>query len=200
MYRAIYIGAGLDILPVLLFPEIREFIFIDSLPFSIHGNDVYDLRSDRKWSVSREERFNNAFSRTEFLTRLNQVMFQNEFELFKQTEEYLEYHHTQSTRVVRYFYSCAFPEHITPSISQHLKGIDTLILAGHEPHRDILNFVNTPVNIIVNDKTIYTIDTYDDISTFQQLRDNLNLVGSCYKYYVSNMEIEQITDKFHIFQ
>lgn len=184
MRRAIYVGAGLDIMPILLFPEIKEFMYIDSLPFSSNGNVAYDAHMDRVFHLSRENRVMNSCSRPTFLTRLRQIAEQNNFAVIENTADYLTFR-DKDDRILQYFYSCAFPEHLTPAIANKLGGADTLILAGHDPHNDVLEFMATPFHVVVDNNTYYKLDSTDpnyEISTFRELHNNLSLIGACHKY------------------
>lgn len=184
MQRAIYVGAGLDIMPALLFPQIKEFMFVDSLPFSAHGNIAYNVHADRVTYVARDQRAENAYSRRDFLPRLRRIIMQNNFELAEDAPDYLLFR-GEDSRVLQYFHSCAFPEHITPAIANKLSGADTLIIAGHDPHHDVLGFMSPPFTLIVNNNTVYTSDPTDQdyrTSTCRELRDNQALIGACHKY------------------
>ena len=52
MQQAVYVGAGHDIIPVLVFRDIKKFIYIDSQPFSEHGTHVYT--KDSKYQSKKE--------------------------------------------------------------------------------------------------------------------------------------------------
>jgi hypothetical protein len=151
MKKAVYIGAGIDIIPVLMLSTIKEFIYIDSQPFSEHGTMTYSDTFETK-HVEKEERFTNLFSRPNFIPILRSVFKQNDFTIVNETADFILFNRKKQT--VKYYYSCAFPEYVDEQIRQDLIDCDTLILCGYDPNKIILDYIQIPT-IITNSHTIY---------------------------------------------
>jgi len=89
MNSAVYIGAGVDAIPIILCSTINEFIYIDSQPFSEFRTIVYDeITNTRNAHTKKEDRHVNAFSRDEFTSRFHTIMSQIHFELIETTNDY----------------------------------------------------------------------------------------------------------------
>ena len=179
--KAVYIGAGIDIVPVLLFDTIDEYIYIDSQPFSEFGTHTYIVKTNTAKHVSRNERFFNDFSRGNFMENLINVMKQNYFRMVEKNDDFLLFKNDKKT--IKYYYSCAFPEHITEEMKDELKDCNVLILIGHDPHKNILKYIKLPTTIIASNNTSYRPDLTDvkyDRSTFRILNENKNLINEGY--------------------
>jgi hypothetical protein len=179
--KAIYIGAGIDIVPVLLFDTIDEYIYIDSQPFSEFGTQTYIVKTNTAKHVSRDERFFNDFSRGNFMENLINVMKQNYFIMVEKNNDFLLFKNNKKT--IKYYYSCAFPEYITKEMKDELKDCNVLILVGHDPHKDILKYIKLPTTIITSNNTVYRHDPIDenyDRSTFRILNEDKNLINKGY--------------------
>lgn len=179
--KAVYIGAGTDIVPVLLFDTIDEYICIDSQPFSEFGTQTYIVNTNTAKHVSRDERFFNDFSRRNFMENLINVMKQNYFRMVEKNDDFLLFKNNKKT--IKYYYSCAFPEYVTKEMKDELKDCNVLILVGHDPHKDILKYIKLPTTIIASNNTVYRPDPTDetyDRSTFRILNKNKNLIKEGY--------------------
>ena len=69
MNKAVYIGAGTDLVPVIVIDDIKEFIYIDSQPFSEFGTHAYDETTHISSYIEKKDRHENAFSRKSFLEK-----------------------------------------------------------------------------------------------------------------------------------
>ena len=147
MKKAAYIGAGVDMSPLLLFPDIKGFIYIDSRPFTECGSTLL-------------EPYPLLFSTSiHFLENIVQVMKQNNFILIKHDIFYcyIFYNH-QTNQTVKYFYNCVFPLLVNHEILYELQTCDTLIMCGFHPDKIILNYIQKNPTIIGDSDTSYTID------------------------------------------
>lgn len=165
MNQAVYIGAGLDLIPVLVCRDIKKFIYIDSQPFSEHGTEVYTKKNNQfiKITATLETREqyekNNLFARFNFRVRLDKLMKQNNFLLVSETKYCLLFKNNLD-QVIKYHISCAFPEFLTDEIVDDIGQSNTLILCGHHPKKIILALMKEPKFIIGNCHTVY--QKYDD--------------------------------------
>lgn len=193
MKRAVYIGAGTDIIPVLMFPNIKEFIFIDSQPFSEFGDMTY-TDDGATGNAKRNERHINLFSRPHFLKELEQAMRQNNY-VIKQHEvdNYILFEGGDG-QTIKYYYSCAFPEHVEERLMFELAECDTIILCGHDPHISILNMIQPEPTVIGNDNTIYKCEPGDDEyerSTFRHVKGRKYYQILCEKEVIERKNLDE---------
>ena len=162
MQNAIYIGAGTDLIPVIIFSNIHKFIFVDSRPFSEHGTQTYVSATNIARKVDKKDRFENCLSRPNFIPTLDKVMNNNNFVKKAETDEYFLYYSEETNQTIKYYYSCAFPEYISNELINDMKACNTLIIAGHDPHKEVLKYLQTPAFIIGNCHTVYSVDSNDE--------------------------------------
>ncbi len=176
MKKAVYVGAGIDIVPVIVFTNITDFVYIDSKPFSEFGSLSYTHTSGRE-TLEKSKRSDNLFSRPSFLTDLVSVMKQNNFS----TVDHLENEHmrfSNGNQTVTYYYSCAFPEYVEEPLIRDLCNCDTLILCGHDPHIDIFNYIKKQPVIIGTSHTSYEDDENSEKSTSRLLHRHPELAST----------------------
>ena len=186
MNKAIYIGAGTDILPALLFPSLKEFIFIDSQPFSEHGTHAYHIEGENHIStldVLKKDRFENLFSRPSFMQSLEKVMNQNNFKSLKSTPDYILYQNQITNQTIKYYYSCSFPEYLDESILDDIKSCNTIIVCGHHPNKVVLEYIQSPTYLIGNNHTHYDYDLDDEDSKKNLIKPILENPDLINKYY-----------------
>jgi hypothetical protein len=186
MNKAIYIGAGLDILPALLFPALKEFIFIDSQPFSEFGTHTYHIEGENHIStqdVLKKDRFDNLFSRPTFMPTLEKVMTNNNFQQSKSTPDYILYHNQITNQNIKYYYSCSFPEYLDNEIISEIKSCNTIIVCGHNPSKVVLDLIQSPTYLIGNNRTYYGYDSDEDDSEKKIIMPILENPSLINKYY-----------------
>lgn len=186
MNKAIYIGAGLDILPALLFPTLKEFIFIDSQPFSEFGTHTYHIEGKNHISsqdVLKKDRFENLFSRPLFMPQLEKVMNNNNFQQSESTPDYILYQNQITLQTIKYYYSCSFPEYLDNDIIHEIKSCNTIILCGYHPNKIILDLIQSPTYLIGNNRTYYGYDSDDSDSEKNLIRPILENPSLINKYY-----------------
>ena len=134
MTTAIYIGAGTDTRPINSLPNITTFYYIDSLPKSPHGNLHY---GEEDWY------------RKNFISTLDKNMKTIGMEVVDTKDDLRIYRN--GNRKIYYYTNVAMPEHY-----DKIKSIefDTLIVAGHDPHKCIMNN-KTDIKFIGFDGTYY---------------------------------------------
>ena len=136
--NAVYIGAGTDILPLLLFPSIREWIYMDSLPRSEWGT----LPSTPS---------------TTFLPLLHSLLqssgWDKEPKADKEPKDRLIYQNPATKQRLTYFINTACPEELTEEHRRLFATADTLVLIGHDPV--ILEMLPPHIHLITNLHTTY---------------------------------------------
>jgi hypothetical protein len=169
MASAIYIGAGHDVVPILLMPEVRKFIYIDSRPETAYGALI---------PVKAQ------FYDTLFLSRLEKALQSINFTLTRQLGNCLEYVNP-SNQVLKYYINTTFPKDCNEEIISYLSKSENLVLCGYDPDKSILQLMPNLKYIWINTRTVYNMrdsdfenEKYRNMSTIRQLRD----LPDAYKY------------------
>jgi hypothetical protein len=192
-----YIGAGLDIIPIIVIPEVNEFIYIDSRPYTQYGH----------W---RPKDTTISFYEKSFLPRLNKLMQSNNFTLIKQEEKYLEYVNP-SNQVLKYHINTAFPN-VGDSIHADISKSEHLVLCGYDPHKSILQLMPRLKYIWMNQHTVYSASDNDFDSeeekfnsTFRMLHSNpgsyqyrLMKEKTEYEYWEDKNIVPQIKENYDV--
>ena len=165
MNRAVYIGAGLDILPIIVCSNIKQFIYIDSLPKSEYGTFWYNT----------EQGYDK-----QFLDRLMLIMSNNNFRCIKQSKTIYEFEN--GDRNLKYFINTAFPDHITGEIAEYIRSCNTLILSGFCPHKVILEYMPNLHTVIGNTHTVY-------IQSDADYEDDEQKSNSVFEYLIHNKTV-----------
>jgi hypothetical protein len=211
MQQAIYIGAGHDIIPVLVLRDIKKFIYIDSQPFSEHGIGVYtkEYRCDSASLKTRHIYENdNLFGRPDFIDKFKELMKQNNFKMQYESKYCLTYQNDYQ-QIIKYHFSCAFPEFLTDEIKYDISECNTIIMCGYFPDKSILSMMKEPKYLIGNCHTVYTYDPNEDeesTSVISPLLQNSNLIENYillkeideYEYYEHKNIIPSIRYNYNI--
>lgn len=140
-----YIGAGLDIIPIIVLSEINKFIFVDSQPQTPYGTLDYDTK-----------RFYN-FS---FCDELITIMKNNSFKVTNHTTKCIEFQNND--RILKYYISVSFPEHLYTELLDDIAECDTLMIAGFCPNKIILDSMPKLKTIVGSCHTCYLHNEYED--------------------------------------
>jgi len=212
MQQAIYIGSGLDIIPVLVFTDIKKFIYVDSRPFSEHGTQVY-TKEYTSYTATLETREihekNNLFSRHTFLDEIKELMKQNNFTLQFESK-YCIIYKNEYDQIIKYHLSCAFPEFLTDEIKNDIFESDTLILCGYFPNILLLSMMKNLKYIIGDTHTCYTYDAEDinENTVIKTILDNPQIVEKYfllkeiqeYEYWEHSNIIPSIRDNYKVLE
>jgi len=174
MEQAIYIGAGLDVTPILLFTNLHTFIYIDSRPISRFGTKI-KINEDKIENVDYTDfkrNTNNLYSDPKFISSFDQLMEQNNFDLVKETKSYILYENKNNQKV-KYYMNVAFPEFLTLEINTDITKCNTIVTGGFDPDKVILQYMRKPIYVIGNSQTSYLRDNPQN-SLFKYLRENPN--------------------------
>jgi hypothetical protein len=171
MNKLVYIGAGLDIIPLIVLNHIKEYIYIDSRPQSEYGMLYYD---------------DKTMYRKTFISELKNILKNNNYKLKIETKNYLEY--TNNDKTLKYHISTAFPEMITDELKNTFNKSENLMIAGFDPNKKIITeFMPNLKNIYTNMHTCF--DSYvDDYFEDDEQKKNssvhyLNENNGNYNYY-----------------
>lgn len=167
MNTLLYIGANIDLTPVLFFKDIKNFIFIDCVPFSNYGNSVAlkeEIMTTIYASINEIDHFKdiNELGDKDFLFKLEKVMNQNNFILVDENkiDSYLLFRNED--RMIKYYINRAFPQFLTFPIIQDIKDCNILYISGHDPDKSVFNFMRKPFTIVGCSGTVYRIDSNDE--------------------------------------
>ncbi len=167
MNKAVYIGAGTDIIPVIVLDNITEYIYIDSQPRSEFGMFLYD---------------NADLFRDYFVPNFQKIMTNNNFTLTHNKNNYLEYKNTDG-KIIKYFINTPFPEKLTDEIKKELTDSENLILSGFDPNKVVLELMPNLKNIYGVTHTVY--DCPDNEFEDEESMNNSvfrELIKNNYKY------------------
>ena len=136
MSSAFYPGAGLDIFPLIMFRNIKKWIYLDSQPRSEFGDNFYE-----------------GFERPKFIEKIKKIMEQNEFKLLIiDGDTYVFYNH-EYKQLIQYETNSVFPNSLQP---RHYE-CDTVVLCGFDIGECKNDFVNKYSNIITNNITYHDL-------------------------------------------
>ena len=134
MSSAFYPGAGIDIVPPIIFRSIKQWLYMDSQPRSEFGNNIQD-----------------GFSRPRFIPTLITVMHQNGFKLQTTEEDVFTFYHPIHEQTIRYETNSVFPE----ALQSHHRACDTLVLCGYELTNPPPDFITSYSHIITDSITCH---------------------------------------------
>jgi hypothetical protein len=165
---AVYIGAGLDVRPICAMKHIRKFIYIDSLPAT-------------EWpSIDKEYwRLQTDFIE-KFCSKMQAINFECSTSSSLDTDKPIMIHfkNKENDIQVDYYMNIPFPTGVTEELQQELRELDTLIIAGHHPHKNILEMMKKPINIVCWEGTYYGKEECEEDSVIKKLYENRTLCKS----------------------
>ena len=204
MTKLLYIGAGLDLNPLIHFTKTKEFIFVDTLP-----------RSSFDYSYE----FNNNMYMNTFISILLKKLSINGFELetsyelepnyFTKIMSYVQrlrwigrvkyffpyicpyliiFYNYKTGQKLKYYISTNIQFNMCLELEKDLKSIDGLVISGYHPNNILLNYIKEPINLYCYNKTAYKlnneeVDNIDNIIYW--LFNNLDKV----QYYFNNIYV-----------
>ena len=162
--KALYVGAGTDTLPYELLTDIKDFVHIDSQPFS-----EFDVKQS-------EIIMDDGYSPPDFLTSLTDNYATKKLEPIYDDNNKIIY--VNKDRAITYFTNTSIPNNIN-IVFQDIKDVDTLIVRGHDPHSMIMDIIEKPITFIGFSSTSYANYNDDDtvikqLHTNQTIRDKFN--------------------------
>lgn len=125
---AFYPGAGTDIIPPILFRNIKKWIYMDSQPNSEFGNKI------------------GLGYRTKFIPKMLSIMIQNGFELQSVEENTYTFFNRIHDQKIIYETNTVFPE----DLRYRHRECDTLVLIGYSLTNPPTDFVSSYSDIITD--------------------------------------------------
>lgn len=142
MKKAIYIGAGMDTRPLFCFPEIKNWIYIDSRPNNEFG-----------------PKFNTYFYDSHFINDVVNCFDLINFNILDENEDFILFINYQTRQEVKYYINIYLPNSYL-KIKEKILGWDTLVVAGHIPSDCCMDSVTNeiPTTFIGFNDTYYGKD------------------------------------------
>lgn len=163
-----YIGAGEDFKVVDIFKDEPIFVLVDSMPRSSWGFARNDKLSDKNFikriSKKLETKGFKKASHIKSLYKVEKAPFI--------TPKYFNpglIIYTDGTRLLYYFYSCAYPDFRNNTLHQLLSICDKLYISGHEPGDNVILRMKKPIYFIGSSDTVYDPDVTEPDSLFYQM-------------------------------
>ena len=197
---AVYVGAGIDVLPILLFRNITKFIYIDSQPLTEFG----------------ASKFCESYARPQFPINFHNTIRNIGFtRLPKRAPNLVEYVHMTRGTEVLYFMNNRFPNHIDDLAALNIKEASVLICCGYNPNKCIIEMMKAGPKVFIGDnKTCYLTNTdegedeHDKNGVCKYIDANSHLFESFwrfdipknYPYYTSGYVEEHHIVKFRVSQ
>lgn len=186
--KAVYFGAGTDVIPYVTFPDIKLWIAADSQPNSEYGDfglDIYPA---------------STFYKTNFINILDKNMSEVNFMLVKIDGNIREYSNNETKQIVRYHTNTSFPSSFVNNNSPiflETKNWSIIYVSGYMPYSMVLETANqNNLRFIGHDQTCYKTDEEDieDNKLNYQLDTN-SLVSSRFsKFDCLNHQIESFNN------
>ena len=138
---------------------IDEFVYVDSRPYSPFGRDIH----------TNDNGHNKSYDHT-FIKELDALMHTNNMRLCVTKDHKRVY--SDGKKTIFYYVNTSIPEDF-PLIEYELQSIDTLIVARHDPHHELMTHFRHPIHFIGFEDTFFGEDsTRDDSELIYWLHRN----------------------------
>jgi hypothetical protein len=175
---AVYIGAGED-MSFIKNTSIKKMLCIDSLPKT--GFPTIDhINSDKTQNKILDNIRNNI-----------NIMDLGFIESKVSSSSLLIFTNYKGQEI-RYYTNTPFPSGVTEDLKQEIAKADTLIICGYHPHKDILDMLKKPINIICRKNTYYGIEEANENSVLIKLHEKTNSIYiSKILYFYTDTEFKE---------
>jgi hypothetical protein len=170
---AVYVGAGTDIIPLLLFRNVGKFIYIDSQPLTEFG------------SIEPQPHY----ARPKFPYRFAATIAKFGFRKISSDDPNIHiYVHPIKRTTLKYYMSVRFPK-VSNELLAEIGEANTLICCGHLPAGKLLHMMKPgPKVFIGNNITVYNCeDEPDEFPTILSIiRSNPNIISKYIRVDIPN--------------
>ncbi len=195
MNRLLYFGAGTHLQPVLDFISVKEFVFVDSQPYTefyrsgyiydkqfYRTNFVKELNSKAKlygFELTEEKVLDPTF----FWSTLSSVQKACYCLFPKLIPQYanptmLKFINPQTSQTIKYYVSNPFPYSKSNELIEDIKYSDGLIISGYHPHKSVLNYwSDKKIKFIGYSNTWFGKEELDDLESIIQFLHNKTIEG-----------------------
>ncbi len=216
LLKLFYIGTGEHFQPVNDFPNVKEFIFVDSQPYT----EFYSVQKNYFKGFYRKNFVENLISTAKLYgfdivseTILDETFFWSNLEL-KQKICYslfprlipkhvnptlLKFVNKEKNQIVKYYVSTPCPQYPISELEYDIKSSDGIILSGFFPHKSILNlFPDKKISFIGYSATYFLKDEEQldpDVSNnlMQFLHSNHTFTS---KHFTNYLYVKDCIDEF----
>jgi hypothetical protein len=172
--KAVYVGAGTDTRPLKTLKNVSEFIYIDCQPYSEFG--MMRTKFKNKYDY-------NGFERPRFINQVISKFRKAGFRLLRNILDIIYFSNNENV-IIKYYVNISIPENID-LVSHELEDFQYLIVAGHDPHSKILDFVNNKVIIVGYSGTYYGNEECEHDDTFlYKLYNNIYFRKNKFRYFI----------------
>ena len=167
---AVYVGAGSDIKPLLIFKYISTFIYIDSQPLTEFGGIALFPEC----------------ARPKFPLQIYKTLTKHGFiKIVQNTPNLHEYYNPKTRRTLKYYMNCCFPKALSQDLLNDIKSANILICCGYTPCAELITMMNPgPKTFIGDNKTCYHLEEDDEqyFTIDQALRENPSLMTNYIRF------------------
>ena len=162
--KILYFGAGTHLEPIIHFSETKEFIFGDCQPRTEFGMfREYKKEFYRKFFLPKLE---DKIKELGLSVKSRKVLTNNflEFQEPNLESECLTItdkpYNLRSSKHIKYYISTSLPYDLYESYALHedISRCDTLLICGHHPNIEIINYMKKPFNLIAYSSTWFPSD------------------------------------------
>jgi hypothetical protein len=175
---AVYIGAGED-MSFIKNTSIKKMLCIDSLPKTGFPTveHIYSEKTQKKILDN---------------IRNNIIIMDLGFIESKISSPSLLIFNNSKGQEIRYYTNTPFPSGVTEDLKQEIAKADTLIICGYHPHKDILDMLKKPINIICKKNTYYGLEEAKENSVLIKLHEKTySIYISKILYYYTDTEFKE---------
>ena len=176
--KILYIGSGTHLDPIIHFPEIKEFIFVDGQPRTEFGSDYYYRGFYRKYffpqlenkikelglQISHREVLSNKYE------EINIPNLESEC-LFITNKKYK----LRSLPSIKYYISTSLPYDLYDNfyLQADIESCNSLLICGFHPNRSIVPYIKKPINLIGYSNTYFPASIEDLAREDSNYEDNI---------------------------
>lgn len=186
--KILYIGAGLDLSPIKILQDTKQFVFVDSRPRNEYGYEYYYRPFLRSNFVNNlidtvQEKYNMKLISKEVLT--------NKYEEINVDDlDSTLLHFSDKERVVRsavslrYYISTGIPNDLyeNKSLIDDIEDCDTVYVSGHDPNSMFITYMSKKFHFIGGSNTWFA----ENLKHYMKNDDN-NCRNFCY-YLLTNAD------------
>ena len=163
MKKILYIGAGLDLNPIKHFPDINEFVFVDTLPSTEYDTDNFipDLTHSAKtlgfdFEYIKEtdfKYFTSIMTITQRIKWIGRVL-----ETFPQINPSVAvFYNYKTSQELKYYLSTNILRNISSKLLEDIESSTKLVVSGYHPDKLILELISKPISLYGYTNTKYNI-------------------------------------------
>lgn len=169
MYRGLYINPSFDLIPILTFNNIFEWILIDPQPrFNLITHEEKEHKNSDNYHL---DILIEKYEKLNFLTKIIR-------------DGFIMFYNSKRNQIIEYYYSL-LPSQLDISLEKRLKNIDTLIVNYYLPNDEFFNLLPSKFNFVISTQTYLKIK---DLEVYKNRIKNFYLIiedfeGCNYKLY-----------------